>query len=59
MSTRVVSNDVSRIGGNEGVSRVESIGSAVKNLKVGDWVIPSVAGFGTWREKAMQKRMTY
>jgi trans-2-enoyl-CoA reductase len=43
------------IGGNEGVSRVESIGSAVKGLKVGDWVIPSVAGFGTWREKAVAK----
>ena len=32
---------------------MQSIGNNVKSLKVGDWVIPAIAGFGTWRENAV------
>ncbi|CAI5441576.1 unnamed protein product [Caenorhabditis angaria] len=38
------------VGGNEGFGRVEQIGSGVKGLKVGDFVIPNKSGLGTWRE---------
>ena len=41
------------IGGNEGVAKVLSIGSAVRSLRVGDWVIPALPGFGTWRKYAI------
>lgn len=44
---------VPAIGGNEGVAVVEKVGSAVKSLKVGDWVVPwRQNGFGTWRQHA-------
>src|SRR4051812_18769110 len=33
------------IGGNEGVAVVEKVGSAVKSVKVGDWVVPGKPGF--------------
>eukprot|EP00116_Pleurobrachia_bachei_P006077 sb/3466339/ len=36
------------IGGNEGSARVIEVGDNVTSLKVGDTVIPSIAGFGTW-----------
>ena len=39
------------VAGNEGVALVEEVGSQVKNLKVGDWVIPAIAGLGTWRQR--------
>lgn len=39
--------------GNEGVAEVLDIGTNVKCLKPGDWVIPSQAGFGTWRTHAV------
>jgi len=41
------------VAGNEGVGVVKSIGSNVKSLKVGDWVVPAASGFGTWREDAV------
>ena len=41
------------VGGNEGVAVVTAIGSNVKNLVIGDWVIPFRAGFGTWRTEAV------
>lgn len=41
------------VGGNECVAEVSAIGSGVTSLKVGDWVIPATAGFGTWRETAV------
>ena len=41
------------VGGNEGVGVVKKVGSGVKGLKEGDWVIPSSAGFGTWRSEAV------
>eukprot|EP01038_Epipyxis_sp_PR26KG_P013739 gene13739-18428_t len=40
------------IAGNEGVAVVTKVGSSVQSLKVGDWVQPSVSGFGTWIEFA-------
>jgi len=40
------------VGGNEGVAKVTGVGSAVKDLSVGDWVIPANPGFGTWRQAA-------
>ncbi|RHY01417.1 hypothetical protein DYB25_005740 [Aphanomyces astaci] len=43
------------VGGNEGVARVTAVGSGVSGLKVGDRVIPAVAGFGTWRTDAVAK----
>lgn len=38
------------IGGNEGVAQVVETGSEVKSVTINDWVIPSQAAFGTWRE---------
>lgn len=48
-------------GGNEGVAKVVSVGNKVKSLQIGDWVIPSGAGFGTWREEAVadEKKFTW
>lgn len=41
------------IGGNEGVASVLAVGSSVRGLKEGDWVIPALPGFGTWRKYAI------
>lgn len=41
------------IGGNEGVARVVAVGSSVRSLQVGQWVIPALPGFGTWRKYAI------
>ncbi|XP_043697572.1 enoyl-[acyl-carrier-protein] reductase, mitochondrial [Telopea speciosissima] len=40
---------VPAIGGYEGVGEVQSLGSAVRDLSPGDWVIPSPLSFGTWQ----------
>lgn len=40
------------VGGNEGVAVVTQVGSAVSRLSVGDWVLPTVSPFGTWRQEA-------
>lgn len=37
------------IGGNEGVAEVVSIGNSVKDVSVGDWVLPVTKAFGTWQ----------
>ncbi|KAF3455084.1 hypothetical protein FNV43_RR05532 [Rhamnella rubrinervis] len=37
------------VGGYEGVGEVHSVGSGVKGLSPGDWVIPSPPSFGTWQ----------
>ncbi|KAK3932419.1 Enoyl-[acyl-carrier-protein] reductase, mitochondrial [Frankliniella fusca] len=37
------------VPGNEGVGRVLSVGSDVKNISVGDTVVPLDVGLGTWR----------
>lgn len=44
--------------GNEGVGKVESVGSSVAQLKVGDWVIPATNAWGTWRSHAVEKEST-
>ncbi|KAK6456724.1 mitochondrial 2-enoyl thioester reductase [Scheffersomyces xylosifermentans] len=41
------------IGGNEGLYKVIHLGSDVKNYNVGDWVIPKLPSFGTWRNYAL------
>ncbi|XP_077213029.1 enoyl-[acyl-carrier-protein] reductase, mitochondrial-like isoform X2 [Tasmannia lanceolata] len=40
---------VPAIGGYEGVGEIQALGSAVKDLSIGDWVIPSPPSFGTWQ----------
>uniref|UniRef100_A0A0D6QT95 Enoyl-[acyl-carrier-protein] reductase, mitochondrial n=2 Tax=Araucaria cunninghamii TaxID=56994 RepID=A0A0D6QT95_ARACU len=37
------------VGGYEGVGEVKVLGPGVKNLSIGDWVIPSPPSFGTWQ----------
>lgn len=41
------------VAGNEGVAVVTAVGSGVTNVKVNDRVIPTQAGFGTWRSTAV------
>lgn len=41
------------IAGNEGVAEVIRVGSNVKNVKVGDKVIPSAVATGTWATHAV------
>eukprot|EP01124_Arcella_intermedia_P004307 TRINITY_DN1242_c0_g1_i1.p1 TRINITY_DN1242_c0_g1~~TRINITY_DN1242_c0_g1_i1.p1 ORF type:complete len:366 (-),score=59.73 TRINITY_DN1242_c0_g1_i1:58-1155(-) len=40
------------IGGNEGVAKVLQVGPKTTKVKVGDLVLPSAFGFGTWRDYA-------
>lgn len=40
------------VGGNEGVGVIREVGSQVKGLARGDWVVPLIAGQGTWRRSA-------
>jgi len=51
MTSLIGTSVPSAIPGNEGVFEVTSVGSNLSNsdLKVGDWVIPAVGQFGTWR----------
>ncbi|KAH8816809.1 hypothetical protein F5884DRAFT_235252 [Xylogone sp. PMI_703] len=39
----------SAVAGNEGSFEVASVGSSVKSVSKGDWVIMKNTGFGTWR----------
>ncbi|CAB4017226.1 enoyl-[acyl-carrier- ] reductase, mitochondrial isoform X1 [Paramuricea clavata] len=39
------------VGGNEGVGEVLAVGSGVKNINIGDWVLMASAGLGCWTEK--------
>lgn len=41
------------IPGHEGVAQITAVGSEVKDLAVNDRVIPTTAGFGTWRTEAV------
>jgi len=41
------------VAGSEGVGKIAAIGDGVKGLHVDDYVIPSKAGFGTWRTHAV------
>uniref|UniRef100_A0A3P8S7C5 Enoyl-[acyl-carrier-protein] reductase, mitochondrial n=1 Tax=Amphiprion percula TaxID=161767 RepID=A0A3P8S7C5_AMPPE len=51
--TYAILPDLPAVGGNEGVAQVIEVGSQVKSLKAGDWVIPKDAGLGTWRTEAV------
>ncbi|XP_028985479.1 enoyl-[acyl-carrier-protein] reductase, mitochondrial [Betta splendens] len=51
--TYAILPDLPAVGGNEGVGQVVQVGSQVKSLKTGDWVIPRDAGLGTWRTEAV------
>lgn len=44
--TYAILPDLPAVGGNEGVAQVVEVGSQVKALKTGDWVIPKDAGLG-------------
>ncbi|EPZ34013.1 Alcohol dehydrogenase superfamily, zinc-type domain-containing protein [Rozella allomycis CSF55] len=46
-------NTFPAVGGNEGVAQVLEIGQQVKDIKVGDFVIPRLSGFGTWRRETI------
>lgn len=41
------------VPGNEGVGEVLEVGEGVKNLKVGDKVLPKERSWGTWRSHAI------
>ncbi|KAG6393351.1 hypothetical protein SASPL_147590 [Salvia splendens] len=47
---------VPAVGGYEGVGEVHSIGSAVEELRPGDWVIPSPPFSGTWQTFVVNKQ---
>lgn len=49
--TYAILPDLPAVGGNEGVAEVVEVGSQVKSLKVGDWVIPKDAGVGKKKNK--------
>ncbi|XP_034029944.1 enoyl-[acyl-carrier-protein] reductase, mitochondrial [Thalassophryne amazonica] len=51
--TYAILPDLPAVGGNEGVAQIVEVGSQVKSLKTGDWVIPRDAGLGTWRTAAV------
>nr|XP_020445823.1 trans-2-enoyl-CoA reductase, mitochondrial isoform X2 [Monopterus albus] len=51
--TYAILPDLPAVGGNEGVAQVVEVGSQVKSLKTGNWVIPRDAGLGTWRTEAV------
>ncbi|XP_047454343.1 enoyl-[acyl-carrier-protein] reductase, mitochondrial isoform X2 [Mugil cephalus] len=51
--TYAILPDLPAVGGNEGVAQVVEVGSQVKSLKAGDWVIQRDAGLGTWRTAAV------
>ncbi|XP_003450553.1 enoyl-[acyl-carrier-protein] reductase, mitochondrial isoform X1 [Oreochromis niloticus] len=51
--TYAILPDLPAVGGNEGVAQVVEVGSQVKSLKAGDWVIPKDASLGTWRTQAV------
>lgn len=43
------------VGGIEGVGEIMDVGSDVKTLKPGEWVVPGIPGWGTWRTWATGK----
>lgn len=51
-TTELGTSEKIAVGGNEGVAEVISVGSSVKNVQKGDWVILKRQGFGTWRTHA-------
>ncbi|CDO51550.1 hypothetical protein DV451_000844 [Geotrichum candidum] len=51
--TKEINGEELTIGGNEGVFEVVEVGSDVKDYKKGDWTLPGVLAFGTWRSHAL------
>ncbi|KAM9723194.1 enoyl-[acyl-carrier-protein] reductase, mitochondrial [Menidia menidia] len=51
--TYAILPELPAVGGNEGVAQVIEVGSHVKSLKPGDWIIPKDAGLGMWRTEAV------
>lgn len=49
MDTKLGTSDPSAVAGNEGVAEVVGIGSGIKSLQKGDWVIMKHTSQGTWR----------
>ncbi|KAI4322200.1 hypothetical protein L6164_021917 [Bauhinia variegata] len=47
------------VGGYEGVGEVHSVGSAVRGLSPGDWVIPSPPSFGTWQTYIVKDQIAW
>ncbi|XP_010685934.2 enoyl-[acyl-carrier-protein] reductase, mitochondrial [Beta vulgaris subsp. vulgaris] len=47
------------IGGYEGVGEVYTVGSGVKDLCPGDWVIPSPPSFGTWQSYIVKEQSVW
>jgi len=43
----------SAVAGNEGAFLVSGVGSSIKSVQKGDWVIMKNTGFGTWRTHAL------
>ncbi|KAA8649246.1 hypothetical protein EYZ11_003057 [Aspergillus tanneri] len=50
--TALGTSEPSAVAGNEGAFEVIAIGSRVKNLNKGDWVVMKQTGQGTWRTHA-------
>ncbi|KAJ6793648.1 putative alcohol dehydrogenase superfamily protein isoform X2 [Iris pallida] len=50
---------VPAIGGYEGVGEVHALGSAVSNLAVGDWVIPSPPSSGLWQTYVVKEQSVW
>ncbi|KAJ8768618.1 hypothetical protein K2173_023522 [Erythroxylum novogranatense] len=50
---------VPAVGGYEGVGEVYSLGSAVKDLSLGDWVIPSPPSSGTWQTYVVKEQSVW
>ncbi|XP_042510131.1 enoyl-[acyl-carrier-protein] reductase, mitochondrial isoform X2 [Macadamia integrifolia] len=50
---------VPAIGGYEGVGEVQSLGSAVRGLSPGDWVIPSPLSSGTWQTYVVKEESAW
>ncbi|EON65250.1 hypothetical protein W97_04487 [Coniosporium apollinis CBS 100218] len=51
-TTSLGTSDPVAVAGNEGVAEVIAVGSGVKSVQRGDWVIQKTPGFGTWRTHA-------
>lgn len=49
MTTLLGTTEPAAVGGNEGVGEVINVGSSVKGVQKGDWVIMKYTGMGTWR----------
>jgi mitochondrial enoyl-[acyl-carrier protein] reductase / trans-2-enoyl-CoA reductase len=49
MTSLLGTSSPAAVGGNEGVGEVVNIGSSVKGLQKGDWVIMKYTSQGTWR----------